>query len=197
MRRADVVGSLRPADTVVLRLLGVPVVSALDAWAGLATQVEFRDLVAAGDWLVTTHRAPALVDLPELHAFAGSLRGRHGSPSVRRAASAVRAGAWSVPETHLRLLLAAAGLPAPVLNHPVGTGVHIPDLSWPVWRVAVEYNGVYHEEGGQRRRDLRRAESMVQLGWTTVNVDRDDLYRAPSSVVSRVVQRLRSRGWRE
>jgi hypothetical protein len=194
MRRRGVHGTLHDGGLIVV-IDGLPVLAPADAWVDLAPFVGLDDLVAAGDWVVTPLQdRPALVSLDRFVEEVDGIHRRRGIVDARRALALVRVGAWSPPETHLRLLLGRAGLPEPALNAPVSPRL-IPDLSWREFRVASEYNGEYHEDVNQVRRDLRRAEEFALLGWTTVNVDRHDRYRAPASGVARVVARMRSRGW--
>lgn len=117
---------------------------------------------------------------------------------MRRAAALSRVGAWSRPETIFRLLLLRAALPEPELNLeltlPDGRTL-IPDLAWPQYRVAAEYNGIHHDKSKQRIHDLRRIDDFTDIEWVTVNVERVELFRRPESAVSRVAARLASRGW--
>ena len=110
----------------------------------------------------------------------------------------VRVGAWSRPETFVRLILVRAGLPEPELNVPLITvdgRKLIPDLAFPEFRVAVEYNGIHHDEAPEKVKDLRRMDDYADLDWSVVNVERAELFGSPSSVVARTVRRLRERGW--
>lgn len=93
----------------------------------------------------------------------------------------------------------AAGVPEPQLNVrlplPDGRGL-VPDLAWPLYRVAAEYNGGHHNKTEQRVHDLRRIDDYTDIGWATVNIEKTELMQHPDSVVTRVVARLASRGWR-
>ena len=85
---------------------------------------------------------------------------RHGAERARDAVRDCRAGAESPMETRLRLLLVAAGLPEPVLQHPVRTSIGLCrlDLSWPDQRLAVEYDGYdWHSGRAAFARRLGRA----------------------------------------
>ena len=98
----------------------------------------------------------------------------------------------------MRLLLVRAGLPEPTLNAPVALldgGFAYPDLAWPEYRVAIEYDGRWHDEPGQRAADSERHERLVDAGWLVVHVRSDDLFDRPSAVVARIVSRLRDRGF--
>jgi hypothetical protein len=196
MRRRGVVGSRRDRMRTVRRS-GVRLLSPFETWLSLAPILPLDDLIAAGDFLVSpTLRRPALLELQELRTQLNDVDRRVGLPAARRAARWVRSGVWSPRETHVRLLIVRAGFPDPHLNEPIPGSVRRPDLSWPEFRVGVEYNGSHHAVEEQERRDLRRAEEVELLGWTTVNVDHHDLTRGRAALLARIDARLRSRGWR-
>lgn len=196
MRRRGVVGTLRAHEDIAV-VSGLPLSAPASAWVEFAAEgARIPDLVAAADWAVTPRRdRAALLELDSFVAGVLANERRHGVADARRALALVRTGAWSPSESHVRILLAQHGLPEPELNLAVGDEFVV-DLAWPAYRVAVEYNGAHHDRPEHRIRDLSRAEALVELGWSIVNVDRVGLYGAPGTVVSRVAQRLRSRGWR-
>jgi len=197
MRRPGIVGTARGAGDVV-PVAGLPVLASEATWIALARSLELPDLVAVGDRLIggdgrsaalTTR--DALVDAVERH------RGVPGAVRARAALPHLRERAWSRPETLLRLLLLDAGLPEPRLNAEVQLRdgrIAIPDLSWPIDRVAVEYDGWWH--AGQSDRDADRHERLVDAGWLVVHVRKHELFREPERVVRRVLDRLTRRGHR-
>lgn len=113
------------------------------------------------------------------------------SPGLRRLESAlelVDAGAQSPRESYLRLLLIDAGLPRPQTQIPVvgvdGMPVAYLDLGWEDCMVAVEYDGDHHQtDRRQYLKDIRRLETLEQLGWTIVRVVAED---RPAAIVCRV-----------
>ncbi|WP_446211663.1 hypothetical protein [Micromonospora sp. IBSANI012] len=97
-------------------------------------------------------------------------------PGGRRAARVFELadpGAQSPPGSHLRVRLVLGGLPRPVTQHPVrlpcGLVLH-PDLAWPEFRVAVEYDGQWHADSDQLHRDRRRLNQLVAAGWIVLHV---------------------------
>lgn len=198
MRRAGVVGSTRSKTAAVSRH-GLPVMPAWDTCLALAANLSRDDLVAAIDFVVTGDRGKnPLSTLRELDDFLLDHAGQPGIVALRRARALARRGAWSRQETRLRLILGRAGIPEPVLNtrlvHPSGR-VLIPDLGWPRFRVAAEYNGIHHDEPRERVHDLRRMDDFADIGWVTVNVERKELAETPGSAVARLTRRLTERGW--
>lgn len=177
----------------------LPVLAPDEVALSLANILTTGDLTALLDFLLTGERGRGpLSSRPTLETLLSVSAGRRGVDRFRRALSLARVGPRSPPETTVRLLLGEAGLPEPELNmslwHPSGRQL-IPDLAWPRYRVATEYNGGYHDEPDQRVHDLRRMDDFTDLGWLTVNVEKVELFGHPESVVERVSARLRSRGW--
>ena len=142
------------------------------------------DAVAAID--VLAHKGLVLAD--ELAAAAAALPVGRGCRQARRVAALVDARAESQPESRVRLLLVQAGL-SPVPQYTVRDGegrfVARVDLAFPELRVAVEYDGAWHAEGAQFRRDRRRLNALVAAGWVVLHLTAGDL-REPAAVVGRV-----------
>ncbi|WP_353950883.1 DUF559 domain-containing protein [Knoellia sp. S7-12] len=102
-----------------------------------------------------------------------------------------------MPETQSRLLMVLAGLPEPVCNHPYVVGGHERfrlDLAWVEPKVALEYDGRWHDEPEQRAKDEARRKEMREADWIIIVIRAPDLYDHPESIVDEVVQALRSRG---
>jgi very-short-patch-repair endonuclease len=64
------------------------------------------------------------------------------------------------------------------------------DLAYPLYKIAVEYDGAWHWM--RHRQDERRRQAMRALGWTVLVFDADDVYRRPERIVSEVAAALRS-----
>ncbi|CDO86721.1 hypothetical protein BN973_01066 [Mycobacterium triplex] len=113
------------------------------------------------------------------------------SPGLRRLETAldlVDAGAQSPRESYLRLLLIDAGLPRPQTQIPVlgvdGIPVAYLDLGWEDCMVAVEYDGDHHRtDRRQYVKDIRRLETLEQMGWIVVRIVAED---RPAAIVRRV-----------
>ncbi|MFG3687818.1 hypothetical protein [Micromonospora sp. NPDC047740] len=115
-----------------------------------------------------------------------------GRPGGRRASwvfGLADPAAQSPPESHLRVRLVLAGLPRPVAQHPVrfdsGLVLH-PDLAWPQFRVAVEYDGTWHADADQLHRDRQRLNQFVGGGWLVLHVTSHRLHRDFPAVVREV-----------
>ncbi|MEU7618606.1 DUF559 domain-containing protein [Micromonospora rifamycinica] len=124
---------------------------------------------------------------------------RRGGRRARRVFDLADPAAQSPPESHLRVRLVLAGLPRPVVQHPArlpsGLLLH-PDLAWPEFRVAVEYDGHWHTDPDQLHRDRRRLNQLVAAGWIVLHVTSRRLTDDFPGVVREVHAVLAQRGWR-
>lgn len=171
---------------------GLPVTGPAMTFIHLAVRLDLIELVSFGDRLV----ARQAISPEELVVAAESWSG-HGRRAAIAAARLVRERSESVPETHARLLMVLAGLPEPACNHPYvvdGIQRYRLDLAWVEHKVALEYDGRWHDEPEQRRKDRARRKEMRRNGWIIIVIKARDLYDHPDAVVDEVVDALRSRG---
>jgi hypothetical protein len=170
--------SLRPDDVAMLG--GVPVTSPARTWLDLASVLDLEDLVAAGDYFICSQsrsfgaRREAFCSLNDLREKVLANSGARGIRKARLALDLCRVGADSAPETRLRLAIGRVGLPEPALSYvvldPTGGELAWPDVAFPKFKVAVNYDGRHHLEARQRESDIRRDESIAALGWQSVTV---------------------------
>jgi very-short-patch-repair endonuclease len=135
----------------------------------------------------------------ELVEMVDRRRSWRGSQSAARAFDLADSRAQSAPESQLRVRLILAGLPRPVAQHPVrcSSGVLLhPDLAWPQFKVAVEYDGQWHGDPDQLHHDRRRINKLVSAGWIVLHVTSRRLANDFPGVVYEVRAALTSRGWR-
>ena len=185
------------------------------------TLVAGRRLVRRGRWLCTG-RVDTVVDLLRFGERTEGVitldrlvREKHVHLSDVRAAVAVLPPCWgsgrarevvdladglaeSPQESRLRLLIAAAGLPAPAAQHEVfdrDGRIGRVDLAYPELRIAIEYDGMWHGERGAFLSDRRRLNRLVAAGWLVVHVTAEDLDR-PERLLARI-RALRARRLRE
>ncbi|MER3389122.1 MAG: hypothetical protein RJQ01_03735 [Microcella sp.] len=206
LRRQGVVGHQRDlADPAFERLMLptsagelVPLrVAAPGALAlTVACQLSIADVVAVIDALRLVDDVGATEDIDRM--LERSSR-RAGASALRRAVALSASGVRSRAETHLRLTLAAAGLPEVDVAPPVRTplGVLHPDLAWPQFGVLVEYEGERHRtDARQFASDLARFDAFTDAGWSAVRAVKNDLYSNSRRLVATLARRLRQRGWR-
>jgi hypothetical protein len=163
-------------------------------FADLGQTFGLIDLVAAGDALVRTE----LATIEGLGDAARASR-RPGRRLARRAAALVRPRVDSATETRLRLLVVLAGLPEPETGLDIfdrhGAWIARPDLSYPKYRIAIEYDGRHHAESDRQwAKDIGRREHYDRAGWRVIVVTAKHLYRQPGPTVMRILEVLHDRG---
>ncbi|WP_370463343.1 endonuclease domain-containing protein [Micromonospora sp. WMMC415] len=157
-----------PGTDVVLRA-GVPVTTPERTCWDLAQWLRVEDAVALVDVLVRRQ----LVDPARLSERARRHTGERGWKRMLRVADLTDGGAESPPESRLRVRLVLAGLPAPATQFVVerdGAFVARLDLAWPQWKIAIEYDGIWHHDPEQLHRDRRRLNRLVGDDWIVLHL---------------------------
>jgi hypothetical protein len=135
-----------------------------------------------------------------LGEFKGYIDGRAGNRGWRRAervAGLVDAGAGSPQESRLRVRLVMSGLPVPVTQYVIEHNGHFvarADLAWPLQRVAVEYDGLWHGTTDQFHADRRRLNELAVSGWLVLHVTAQRLREDFDGFVAELRAALRGRG---
>jgi hypothetical protein len=173
---------------------GIRVTTVETTFLDLADALDLVDLVVLGDSLVRR----GLVTPKRLVDAAASFKGR-SQALARRAASLVRAEVDSAMESRLRMLIVLAGLPEPVINHKVywsdGRVRWRFDLSYPEFRLIIEYDGLQHrEDPDQWATDISRRDWMDAKQWRIVVVIANGIFRTPATTLGRVIAVMRDRG---
>ena len=199
MRRPGVISSRRVSGIPVV-FDGLPVLDPIATLMSLGSTLSSPDLTAVLDRMITgTLTTAPITTLAEVDAALDAAAARRGIRRLRAARVDARMGAWSRPETLLRLLIVGAGLPEPTLNAPValsGEGFAYPDLAWPQFMIAIEYDGRWHDSTpGQPDADAVRHERLVDAGWMVVRIRSGELFDRPTVVVARLLRRLGDRGF--
>jgi len=185
---------------------GLRLTSMARTFLDLAQFIELRDLVAIADYLICEHgpehpypRA-ARLEMAELLDVVRRHPGKRGVKMARAALDLARVGADSRQESHLRLLLLDAGLPEPALDHVIrdeeGFAAAWPDLAYPDWRIAIQYDGEVHDHQVQYLRDIERNRRTQSAGWTEVRLKKGDLDGDRPRAVVLITEALRASGWR-
>lgn len=206
-RATGVIGHrLGPSLVTVAEHEGFRLASPASTWVLLGRSLGVDDLVALGDYFVRVWRRegyfrvnkgmPPLTTITQLRAALEAGR-RTGVENLAAALPLVREDSWSRAESLTRCQLVRAGLPEPVLNRDYfgGDGIHLGciDLSYPEFKVAIEYQSRLH--GAEYIRDIERIERLRADGWIVIQVTAVLLDR-PADLDRRVRQALVSRGWR-
>jgi very-short-patch-repair endonuclease len=171
---------------------GLPVTSAEQTFVHMAVHLDLVDLVGLGDTLVRRSG----VSPAELRRWVRDWPG-HGGRRARAAARLVRDRVDSLPESRLRMLLVLSGLQEPVVNHSVivdGVERYRLDLAYVDQKVAIEYDGRWHERPEQRVKDEARRAELRAMGWVVLVVTADDLFGGPPALLASIVEELGRRG---
>jgi very-short-patch-repair endonuclease len=168
----------------------VRVTDPVQTYFDLATMVSHKWLVVAGDALIGGEHP--LCTLEELRTAVTLRAGARGTERARRALMRVRLRVDSPMETLLRLLLVDAALIEPIVNRRywAATGMYLgkADLSYPQWRIAIEYEGEQHRVDPNRfAEDIRRRARFTSAEWTVIRVEKSGLLEHPGEIL-RVVR---------
>ena len=174
---------LRPDEIVSPRwgLVTSPARTAFDLGrrGGIRTSVPLLDALA--------NRTRITAD--RIEATARQHRGARDCRRLPVALDLMDAGAESVRETLLRLVVIGAGFPRPVTQHKIydrfGRFVARVDLAWPDVCVALEYDGSYHDDPAQIVQDRQRLNAIQTCDWSTLVIDRAQ-FRDESRVIALV-----------
>ncbi|GAA2131594.1 hypothetical protein [Actinomadura napierensis] len=172
-------------------LHGRRVISPERLFLELAASVRRIDLIIAGDHMLR-HR---LCTRERLNKFLQDCYRRRGVRKARFAMPHLEPRSDSPAETRLRMLIVDANLPRPVANQDVfndwGVWLARPDLSYPAVKIAIEYEGLHHQQDhGQYSHDIERDGRLIDDGWIVIRVNKDGLFRSPRIVVNRVRKAL-------
>lgn len=195
VRRVGVIShrTQRPMRRTVVR--GVSVTTAEQTFLDLAGSLDLVELIVLGDSMLKQQAT----SISQLRAAAIEWRGA-GAAIARLAAGLVRTGVGSPMESRLRILIVAAGLPEPAVDHCVytehGTLLYRLDLAYPGCKLGIEYDGRQHAENDvQWARDLERREYFDGAGWRLVVVNGRQLFADPGDVLDRIVAAARAQGF--
>ncbi|MBF4634970.1 hypothetical protein ITJ38_11200 [Agreia pratensis] len=183
---------------------GLRMSTAEQTWLELGTQLDFLELVAAGDYLLRGFREPNGTRRPfttvrRLREAAAAHPGRRHRKMIDRALDAVRERVDSPKETELRLLLQEAGFPELIVNEPVrddtGRVLACPDLRVRGYNLGIEYKGFVHATSHDAwENDIRRERNLDDIDWKTIDVMRSDL-KQPHHIILVIERELQKRGW--
>ncbi|MBA8817403.1 hypothetical protein FHX48_002502 [Microbacterium halimionae] len=182
---ADIVGHQRalwPGD--VDERFGFRVTTPLRTFCDVSARLRVAEAVAMADMMVHAERGS--VTPTQLADAVGRHPGRRGKRTRERVLELVDEHSESPKESELRVLLIDAGFAKPECNIDVfdsfGAFVARVDLAYRSLRIAVEYEGDYHRDPEQFRRDLARRRRLEAAGWTYIPVTQRDL-TAPTQLL--------------
>jgi hypothetical protein len=170
-------------DERITQRRGIRTTDALRTALDLASIRPLDEAVVALDQFL----APGLVFMQAVRTAAAGLTGRD-CRWIRQVAHLADGLAGSPQETRLRLLLHRSELPLPVAQYSVRNGprfVARVDFAWPEYRIALEYEGLWHGEGQQVIADRRRQNALSAASWLVIFVTAADL-RDPTQLMTRL-----------
>lgn len=187
----------------ITRMSSLQLTSPTATWAMLAPHLPRSEAVALGDAVIRVpriggtqrlERSP-LASLEQLAATIDTPH-RRGRTTLRTLLPVLSPHSASVPETHLRLLLIEAGLSPEALDFDVcgvdGRWVGTSEIAYPTRKVAVEYEGEQHRTTTRQwNRDIEKYSAYTALGWRTVRVTAQMLYRTPQRLCDYIRDMLR------
>jgi len=174
--------------------LGLSLVCAPDAWCQLATVLDERELVEAGDRLIG--RPYPLATVAQVDAAIDRYGSRRGARVLRSAREHLRGGSESPKESTLRLRVIAAGFPEPEPNGIItlrsGRKTH-GDLVFRACKVLLEYDGAHHRDDDlQWARDVDRLNELAGNEWLVIRVNKAS---DPDVILRQLGEAMRLRGW--
>jgi very-short-patch-repair endonuclease len=183
-------------DVVIVRELRAT--SPARTWCDLAGTLPLSDVVAIGDYLI--HWRLPLCSRADLTRAAANFEGQRGMKVLRRATSLLSDRAESRPESKLRVIIALAGLPAPLINRDIVVTedgvISRTDFEFVDFGFVLEYQGDYHRtKRDQWRKDMTRRARLEATGRQVMEINADDLHH-PAELAERIRSVLIRRGWR-
>lgn len=179
------------AASAVVRLAGLPVTSRV--WTVL-------DLIGGAGRDATRMADRALqrgwITGGDLHDRLRRYPGRTGNGALRRISTTLGDGAAAESERLLHRILRSRRIEGWQPNYGLWAGgelVAVLDVAFPDRRVAVEVDGyAFHSDVDDFRRDRRRQNRLVELGWTVLRFTWADLTERPGYVAATIRSVLRS-----
>lgn len=182
--------------TTVVDHEGVRLTDPATTWCLLAQELPFPELVALGDYLVTSRSGSApLCARDELTRAVSRRAGQRGAGVMRDALALIREGAQSREDSLVRVMLHHSGFPEPALNVRVG-GAHedaaltIP-LAYVSERISVEIVREAERSRSRLAQKLSHSRQLERLGWVIVQVSDADLHHSRTAVLRDIMSRLR------
>jgi hypothetical protein len=186
------VHSANLAEQDLLRRAAVLVTGPRRTSWDLAQWLPVEEAVAIVDSLLRQR----LVTTDELRVLARARTGARGWKRMLHVAGLVDGGAESPQESRLRVGLVLAGLPRPVTQFAVerdGRFVARVDIAWPQWKIAIEYDGLWHHDSEQFHRDRQRLNRLLGEGWIVLHLTAKRFKEDFPAFLTEVRQAIRTR----
>lgn len=188
---------VRPLPDVVVRRSRTLTDDVVLVRRGLRVVTVERAVLGLGPGAVVAAVQQGLTTAGRLRGYLPGLGRLRGKAGVLAVLDDVDGGSRSWLEARFRRLLADAGLPLPVQNHPLRLGERRGwlDACYPAERVAIEIDGrAYHLSSGDWEADLARQNAVLLDGWLMLRFPARALREEPARVVATVRRALEERG---
>lgn len=164
---------------------GLPISTPERVWCELGVILPVLDLVALGDHLVH-HKLPH-TSIAALAEATARYKGRRGKPALLEALDELDDRAGSPQESKLRVILHRGNVTGFFANLRIDVPgfTYFGDLVFPAEKVVLEYQGEYHHDATQWRKDMTRVGRLEAAGWLVMLINADDL-KNPAELVQRV-----------
>lgn len=192
--------ALHPLDVVSIR--GARATSQARTLCDLAGLLAEEELLATADYLLWWRRpAEERLNRTEIASSIARHPTSRGMARLRAIAPLVTDRADSAPESLIRYRIIKAGFPHPNVNLELfdarGAFLAMPDLSFPEFMIAIDYEGDHHRTDRiQWEKDIHRVPRLQDAGWHHIRVSGSDL-RDSDDFLARLARNLRGRGWRQ
>ncbi|MBX7268025.1 hypothetical protein KIF24_19625 [Micromonospora sp. Llam7] len=180
------------AEVDVLSHAGMPVTTPLRTCWDLAQWLSVEEAVVVVDRLLGLR----LLQSDQLRELAHRRHGARGWKRMLRVAQLADPGAESAQESRLRVRIVLAGVPQPVTQFVLqrdGRFIARVDLAWPELRIAVEYDGLWHDDPEQFHRDRRRLNRLLGEDWIVLHVTAQRLRQDFNGFLAELRQAIRTR----
>lgn len=146
-------------------------------WAQMATRVNFDTLIAMGAWFTCRDQSRRVMTLDDVQRYVAENHRFKGRQICLEALPLLIANTDSPPEAEFIVMLLRAGITGVVANLAVdldGKRYYL-DAAIESLRIAFEYQGAYHAETKQMRRDAGKHNVLIRNGWQVLYVTADNL----------------------
>jgi len=171
---------------------GLRVSSPERTWCDLAVVLTLDDLVAAGDYII--HLRMPLRSLAQLADAVSRYPGRRGIRRLNAALEMLDGRSASPQESRMRVILMTAAIAGFACNREIwvdGKQFFI-DFAFEDCLLALEYQGDYHRDPEQWRKDMTRDTALASIRWLTLYFNADDL-RDPATLAALIKRVLAER----
>ncbi|WEV45981.1 hypothetical protein OZX62_05795 [Bifidobacterium sp. ESL0690] len=163
----------RTCDMGNFQLVAPPV-----AWAQVAPYCSLQDHIAMGCMMMSKDRYRRTAKLNDFEEYLATNQKFKGRAQCYKTLPYLTAGTDSPTEANLLAFLSVNGIQNITPNFEVslrnGARRYI-DLAVPNLKLGLEYQGAYHSDALQMRKDANRMNQLIDMGWVIIQVTSSDM----------------------